>query len=124
MTMTTDRDAPDADLDALFAQARSNAPAMPDDLRARILADAETVLAPLAVPRQRFSVWRLLGGWLPPSLAGGLTAAATGFWFGVMATPMPVAALDVPVWVDGALGYFDTVTLPLVGLDDPYLAGF
>lgn len=124
MTTTTDRDTPDPLLDALFAEVRATPPTLPDDLRARILADADAVLVPVAAPRPRFSLRAFLTGWVPSSLAGGLTAAAAGFWIGVMATPVPVAALDIPVWVDGALGYFDTVTLPLFGMDDPYLAGY
>jgi hypothetical protein len=124
MTMTTDRDTPDPLLDALFAEARATAPALPDDLRARILADADKMLAPVVPSRPRFSLRSFLSGWLPTSVAGGVTAAAAGFWIGVMATPMPVAALDMPIWVEGALDYFDTVTLPLLGMDDTYLAGF
>ncbi len=125
MTMTTDRNTPDDLLDGLFADARATAPALPDDLRARILADADSVLAPVApAPRPGFSWRAALGGWLPQSVAGGLTAAAAGFWFGVVATPLPVAALDMPVWVEGALDYIDIVTLPLLGMDDTYLAGF
>ncbi|WFE74597.1 hypothetical protein [Roseinatronobacter sp. S2] len=64
-----------------------------------------------------------LSGWAAPSLAGGLTAAAAGFWFGVVA-PMPVAALDAPLWLQDALGYFDAISTPIVGLDDPLLWGF
>lgn len=71
--------------------------------------------------RQRVGMW--LSGWAAPSLAGGLTAAAAGFWFGVVA-PMPVAALDAPLWLQDALGYFDAISTPIVGLDDPLLWGF
>jgi hypothetical protein len=38
---TTDRD--HTDLDDLFAEARARSPALPSDLMARILADADTV---------------------------------------------------------------------------------
>lgn len=124
MTMTTDRNDPDASLDALFADARAAAPVLSDDLRARILSDAAAVLAPAASQRKGFSLRALMAGWVPPSLAGGLTAAAAGFWIGMVATPMPVAALDLPIWVDGALDYIDIVTLPFIGLDETSLAGF
>ncbi len=124
MTMTTDRNDPDDLLDGLFADARATAPKLSDDLRARIMADADAVLVPVKLPRARRSIWTQVGFWLPTSLASGLTAAVAGFWLGAVATPLPVAALDVPIWVDDALAYFDTVTLPLLGVDDPYLAGF
>jgi hypothetical protein len=125
MTMTTERNTQDDLLDGLFADSRATAPVLPDDLRARILADAESVLAPLAPrPRPAVSLRSLFSGWLPTSLAGGLTAAAAGFWLGVVATPLPLAALDMPIWVEGALDYIDTVTLPLLGTDDPFLAGY
>ena len=123
---TTDPKTPGHDpLDDFFAAARATAPALGDDLRARILADADAVLttARAPAPAPRPSLWARVGGWVSGSVAGGLTAAAAGFWFGV-ATPLPVAALDLPVWVDGALGVFDTVTGPLLGVDDAYLAGF
>lgn len=115
-------------LDVFFDAARAQAPELSQDLRARILADADSAVSAASAPvpqnptlRQRVGVW--LNGWAAPSLAGGLTAAVAGFWFGVV-TPMPVAALDAPLWLQDALGYFDAISTPLVGLDDPLLWGF
>ncbi|MGY6704182.1 hypothetical protein [Roseinatronobacter sp.] len=119
----------DADpLDAFFDAARDQAPDLSPDLRARILADAAGAMHKAASPapsglavRHRVVDW--LRGWAAPSLAGGITAAAAGFWFGV-AAPLPVAALDAPLWLQDALFYFDVISTPLVGLDDPLLWGF
>lgn len=128
MKMTTDTDkntGPDP-LDLFFDAARDEATAVSPQLRARILADASSVQASAnrpqhASPWQRLRIW--FGGWTAPSLAGGLTAAAAGFWFGV-AAPMPVAALDAPVWLQDTLVYLDAISTPIIGLDDPLLLGF
>lgn len=128
MKMTTDTDentGPDP-LDLFFDAARDEATAVSPQLRARILADASSVQASANRPQhaslwQRLRVW--FGGWTAPSLAGGLTAAAAGFWFGV-AAPMPVAALDAPVWLQDTLVYLDAISTPIIGLDDPLLLGF
>ncbi|MDD7969577.1 hypothetical protein [Roseinatronobacter alkalisoli] len=115
-------------LDAFFAAARDQAPGLSPDLRARILTDAANTLEDMnrpAQPRPAFP-GRLRGwfsGWAAPSLAGGLAAAAAGFWFGI-AAPMPVSALDAPLWLHDALTYLDAISTPLVGLDDPLLLGF
>jgi len=37
---------------------------------------------------------------------------------------MPLSVYDAPVWMDGALGVFEQVTAPLVGVDDPLEMGF
>lgn len=124
MTQMTDPKDNDSFLDDFLADARANAPVLSDDLRARILADADASLRPRSQPAPtRRSLWDRVGGWLPTSVAGGVTASLLGFWFGV-ATPMPLAALEVPVWADGVLVHFDTLAWPIVDLADTYLAGF
>ncbi|MFN4056722.1 MAG: hypothetical protein ACK4HW_00880 [Roseinatronobacter sp.] len=111
----------DLDLDLFLAAARDAGPVLSDDLRAHILADADAALAP--APQKRAGLSRFLRSWLPPSLAGGVTAAFGGFWIGA-ATSLPVAALDVPVWLDQTMIYFDMVAMPLLGVTDLSLAGF
>jgi len=37
---------------------------------------------------------------------------------------MPVSVYDAPVWMDGALGVFEQVAAPLVGVGDPLEMGF
>lgn len=120
-------------LDVFFDAARDQAPVLSPDLRARILADAAGAAQNAAAPGNSapvrsgralaHRVGRWFGGWAAPSLAGGITAAAAGFWFGV-AAPLPVAALDAPLLLQDALFYFDVISTPLVGLDDPLLWGF
>ncbi|MGP9790356.1 hypothetical protein [Roseinatronobacter sp. NSM] len=126
MTNDTHKNHATDPLDMFFDAARADPPAVSPQLRARILADASRVQAGAcrphrASPWQRLRMW--FGGWTAPSLAGGLTAAAAGFWFGV-AAPMPVAALDAPVWLQDTLSYLDVISTPIVGLDDPLLLGF
>jgi len=78
-------------LDALFAQARADAPRMPDRLQARILADAQAVQdsAVQAGPVRTASPERVgllqrisaaVGGW--PALGGMITASVLGLWIG------------------------------------------
>lgn len=112
----------DPDLDLFFTAARDTGPSLPDELRTRILADADAALRTSVAPRPRLRLARLLRGWLPPSLAGGLTAAIGGFWIGA-ASSLPVAALDVPDWLDQTLIYVDMVTVPLLGVTDLTLGG-
>ncbi|MBR3372159.1 MAG: hypothetical protein IKG52_16180 [Rhodobacteraceae bacterium] len=86
MTTDTDENTGPDPLDLFFDAARDEATAVSPQLRARILADASSVQASANRPQhaslwQRLRVW--FGGWTAPSLAGGLTAAAAGFWFGV-----------------------------------------
>lgn len=116
MKMTTDPDK----FDDLFAAARANAPDLPGSLRARILADADAVLA--ARPTQRAG-FRLSLRWAMPSLAGAMTALAAGFWIGV-ALPDPVDAFTAPVWLLDTFDLIDTVAAPLLGLDGPFSGGF
>lgn len=115
----------DTELDLFLAAARDTGPVLSDDLRARILADAAAELQPktqvLAAERPKLRA--LFRGWLPPSLAGGLTAAFGGFWIGA-ASSLPVAALDVPLWLDQTMIYFDMFTVPLLGVSDLSLTGF
>lgn len=75
-------------LDAFFAAARTEEPALPDALMARILADAAMVQAarppaPVA-PRRRGSLWHTLslaiGG--RGAVAGLLSATLAGLWLG------------------------------------------
>ncbi|WP_341641031.1 hypothetical protein [Phycobacter sp. K97] len=85
-------------LDALFAEARQNRPEMPDNLTARILADAASVQAAhqgaMAVQRGPMGqapraaalrlwhqFWRAVGGW--PAMAGMATACGAGLWIGL-----------------------------------------
>jgi hypothetical protein len=111
MTMR-EPDKADDDLDGLFALARGAAPPLPDALSARILSDAETVLAPRTapVPAARHG-WRdliaVLGGW--PAAGGlalatmvgvmiginpdsGLGALSTGLWGETVQVPLPADA--------------------------------
>lgn len=116
MTKTT----PDDDL-ALFFEA-GQAVELPDALRARILTDAEAALprsAPEPRLRQRLVTW--MSGWTMPSVAGGVGATLAGLYMGMV---MPLSLYDAPVWMDGALGVFEQVTTPLVGLGDPLEMGF
>lgn len=112
-------------LDDFFAAARQDAPELSADLRARILSGATPQPAqPDSQPRsiaQRLRGW--LSGWALPGLAGGVTAGLAGLWIGLM-VPVPVVALDLPLWMHEALSYVDMIALPLIGLDDPLLMGF
>jgi len=76
------------ELENLFAQARRDRPALPDDLVVRIETDAETLrLDRLAVSRPtRRSWWQALdgiGGWR--ALGGLVAASAAGVWIGFSA---------------------------------------
>ena len=103
-------------LDQYLADARANAPDLRPELRARIVAD---VLAAPVAKRRPSATWlrRLVAGWAMPGLAGGAVAALAGFWIGV-SLPMPVVALDLPLWLDSPLRFID-FALPPSGLDDP-----
>jgi hypothetical protein len=101
-------------IDALFAQARTQSPAVPDDLMARVLADAADMLVhSVAAPKPR--IWpaflELIGGW--PSVGGLAMAGVAGIWVG-LAPPASVTtwAADLigsPVSIDllsDTSGYF------------------
>lgn len=121
--MTTERPDHNADdlLESCFADARAQAPQLGPDLRARILADAAAIQAQAATVTpspQRRSLRQTLADWLTPALAGGTVAALAGFGVGIW-LPMPVVALDVPLWLDTPLAYLDLISLQIMGLDDP-----
>jgi hypothetical protein len=103
-----------------FADARTHAPQLRASLRAQIVAQAlePAAPAPRAVPRFRV-VRGWFSGWaMPAGLAGGALATLVGVWIGA-SLPMPVAALDMPLWLDAPLGVIDRVTVHLIGVDDP-----
>jgi hypothetical protein len=81
MTMTDDR-VNDTELEALFQEARAMPPQMPEELMARVLADAEALQpAPRAV-RGGWRAWIAALGGLP-GMGGLVTASCLGFWLGV-----------------------------------------
>lgn len=91
----------DMKLDDLFAQARRNRPALPDDLAVRIQTDAESVgLDRVAIQtRPKRSLWtRLLGnigGW--QGCSGLAVASVTGICIGLFAPaflPDPASLLN------------------------------
>ncbi|SFS02440.1 hypothetical protein [Yoonia litorea] len=87
-------------LDALFSEARQQSPDVPNDLMARVLADAHHVQTKTSVvdkwpqrpQRLRDQLYDMLGGWVG---LGGLTVATiAGLWIGV-APPAGVEDLAV-----------------------------
>ncbi|WP_226780488.1 dihydroorotate dehydrogenase [Oceaniglobus trochenteri] len=94
----TERKNDDTALEALFAEARRESAPLPDDLFARIMADAESRLpaAPAASPRRQSrlaALGAMLGGW--PSMAGLATATLAGVWIGVA---QPSGLSDLGLW--------------------------
>lgn len=77
--MTKSEHSDDA-LEALFAEARSHPPALPDRVLARVIEDARRLQPSSAGNRMR-GWWRMLGGL--PGLGGLVTATCVGFWLGV-----------------------------------------
>lgn len=75
------------ELETLFAQARENRPALPDDLVVRIETDAEAMRLRRSAPKERrqrrwlgldrFGSWQALGGLV--------AASAAGVWIGIAA---------------------------------------
>ncbi len=113
MTMTED----DTRLDQLFAQARQDRPALPDDLAVRILTDAEAVRLDLAKPKRSAprSVFRRMvegiGGW--QGLSGLAAASVAGLWIGFAAPDfLPDAATYL---------YGSEATFALADLDTSFL---
>ncbi|MFN3972584.1 MAG: dihydroorotate dehydrogenase [Gemmobacter sp.] len=125
----------DAALDDLFARARAARPVVPDDLMARVMADAAAV--PQAAdatagwpPQARPARFRSLGGLRSVlralaevfggagALAGVATAGLAGIWIG-LASPSPLAAL-APGLLPGLLGDEAAMDLDLF----PDVAGF
>lgn len=107
MTMT------ERDLDDLFASARAEHVAVSDALLARIVADADAVVAARAVSaRVTPEFWATLracvGGW--PGLGGMVAATLAGVWIG-FAPPDAVAPLAASVWGE-------TTTISLFSSDD------
>lgn len=96
---------------------------LPGALRARILADADVAArgANFAPRPWRDGLMGWTRGWTMPSVAGGVGATLAGLYLGLV---MPLAMYDVPIWMDGALGVFDQVTAPIVGVRDPLEMGF
>lgn len=107
-------------LAAFLDAARAEAPELSPELRARIIAQARP--APVAVPGAPGRLRGWFSGWALSGLAGGVTAGLAGLWVGLV-LPMPVVALDAPLWMQEALSYVDMITIPLIGLDDPLLMG-
>lgn len=107
--MTQSRPPSDDALEAALANARNAPPTAPDDLMARVMADALAAM-PEAV---RPSLWRqllgALGGW--PAMAGLAATASIGIWAGGVLSddlvtvfgPTESAALDTGT----DLGTFD-----------------
>ncbi|XDB00164.1 hypothetical protein AB1M95_09765 [Sulfitobacter sp. LCG007] len=90
----------EAELDALFAALRADAPDLPDRLAARVLADARAeqgVHLLRGRPADRPpALWQRIrdavGGW--PSLGGLAATVCAGFWIGV-STPTAMPGLDL-----------------------------
>ncbi|MBW6416710.1 hypothetical protein [Celeribacter sp. PS-C1] len=109
----------DSSLDALFAQARDAAPLPSGDLMARVLADAEGVIATREAeeiarikdrqPKQRHPVLAAmvaaLGGWR--AVAGLATAGVAGLAIGLGA-PMTVTTLATGGYADSDASYETT----------------
>ncbi len=88
--MVTNREPPEDfgedGLEAMFAEARAEAPPVSSALFAAIMADAEHVLdgrGQVRSPGPLAAIWQAIGGW--PALSGLATAAAAGIWIGVAA---------------------------------------
>lgn len=128
MKMTTER--PDHDqteaLARFFEDARAHAPALRPELRRTI--QQQAVLSALPArnpPKATAAPWwpRWRAAWSLPGLAAGALGALGAFWIGV-SLPMPVLAIDLPVWLEAPLTYVDLISLHLIGLDDPLLLEF
>ncbi|WP_296765224.1 hypothetical protein [Sediminimonas sp.] len=115
----TDDNRENTELDAWFDAARQQAPAPPEALMRRVLADADAVQAATArarpglVTRARASLARglaTLGG--TPAMAGLATAAVVGMWLGAW----PPAALESlgPQLFDGTAAPGATYTVDLM----------
>ena len=87
-------------LDALFAEARGDAPKVPDPLMTRVLADAASVSAaeqaptPQPAPARKGRILGWFGGWA--GVAGLSTAAAAGVFIG-FAAPQGVNSVAAAV---------------------------
>ena len=119
MKMRTDQPEHGAD-DALaqaFADARNHAPQLRSTLRGQIVEQA--LAASVPAPRAMRPNWhRWFSGWAMPGLAGGALATLAGVWIGA-SVPIPMAAFDMPLWLDTPLGIIENVAIHLIGVDDP-----
>lgn len=97
----------DDELEALFAEARAAAPVPDEALAARILADADRVLAERAIrpaprrPRRTAPLGILLatlGGWR--AIAGLATATIAGVWLGFAGPETVTDGIDQALWSD------------------------
>lgn len=125
MKMTTER--PDHDqteaLARFFEDARAHAPALRPELRRTIQQQAVPAAQPTRdLPKAGAALWwpRWRVAWSLPGLAAGALGA---FWIGV-SLPMPLLAIDLPLWLEAPLTYVDLISLHLIGLDDPLLLEF
>lgn len=107
----------DSDLEDLFAEARTRAPAPSDALMARIMADAVAHQPPPPAPVRPAAPTRSAGlsGWLA-GLRGGMlagagmvTATLAGVWIG-FAQPSPMVPVTDALW-QPAFQEIDTVDL-------------
>ncbi len=94
----------DAQLEEMFASARTSDPVPDADFMTRMFADidvelpqAEPVVADAPRRSVLASVWAALGGWAGAS--GLAAAAATGIWIGV-ASPTSMATVTDAFWGD------------------------
>lgn len=86
-------------LDHFFEGARAQRPAVPDDLMARVLADAASAQPRIAIapqPKIWTAILDLIGGW--PSVGGLAMAGVAGIWVG-FAPPTSVA-----YWTEDLIG--------------------
>lgn len=86
-------------LDDIFGTAKARSAVVPDDLMARVMADAQGALAkPDGAPKQSLfaGFFDIIGGW--PSVGGLAMAGVAGLWFGVS----PPAALST--WTAELIG--------------------
>jgi len=84
--MADKRPLDDGELDSLFAAAQARAPVPPDDLIARILAEAQAQAEPVGAPEPRATgLWRAIlgsiGGW--PAATGLASATVAGLAIGL-----------------------------------------
>lgn len=110
----TDKTPDDSGLEIYFQAARAAPEAASPELMARVVADAETVLAArqrILKPRRAMlgeHLYRLLGGW--PAMAGLATAAVAGLWLGASLPTGLSAAGELDYVLDMAPGLaFDLV---------------
>lgn len=102
-------------LDDIFGTAKAQPTLVPDDLMARVMADAQSALVkPDGAPKQSLfaGLFDIIGGW--PSVGGLAMAGVAGLWFGVS----PPAALST--WTAELIGV--PVSVDLFGDTTAYFA--